>query len=443
MTIGTWIDGLVGRFRSSHEDDPAGRSEIDDFWYSPIGVPSWSGVVVTPETALQVPAVWNCLKLIADPIAHLPLIIHERKTVGGKTQKTRVDNHPLFDVLHNRPNDEQTAYEFRGQMQWDLGIHNAAFAEIIPGRRGPIDQLIRLDPQRMMAKRVRPGGPIGYRYNEPNGRTRLLRSDQVFHLRGQPLSADGVNPVSPVLSGPGRQTIGKALALHEYASRFFLNDTSGGGILEAPQKFADEESKKNFLDGWRASRSGSNRHRDALLEFGIKYVRPGQTNREAQFNETAKESDLAIARIWNMPPHKIGILGSAPKSTVEQQALEFVTDTMLPWIVLWEQAISRDLMIAPRRFFAEFNVAGLLRGDLLTRYQAYAIGRNWGWLSVNDILALENRNPIEDGDVYLQPLNMAPAGMAEPSGQGGPPKPNGAGSRAAQPETPGVADADL
>lgn len=428
MTVGQRIDNLIGRFRSSHDNDPADRSEISDFWYSPIGIPSWSGAVVTPETAIQVPAVWNCLKLIADPIAHLPLIIYQKQDDGGKK---RVDSHPLFDVLHNRPNDEQTAYEFRGQMQWDLGIFNAAFAEIIPGRRGPIDQLIRLDPQRMTAKRVRPGGPIGYRYHEPDGRTRLLRSDQVWHLRGLPMSFDGVNPISPVLAGPARQTIGKALALMEYASRFFLNDTSGGGIIRHPGHFEDEQSRQNWLSGWRASRSLANRHRDSLLEEGMEYVRPGQTNREAQFNETAVQSNLEITRIWNVPPHMIGIMGSTPRSNIEQQALEFVSITLMPWIELWEQAISRDLMIAPGRFVTKFNVAGLLRGDLKTRYEAYAIGRNWGWLSVNDILKLENRNPIgENGDVHLQPLNMAPAGEVEPSGQGGR-RPNGAGNGAA------------
>ncbi len=133
MTIGTWIDGMVGRFTASHDDTPTDRSEIADFWYSPIGVPSWSGAVVTAQTAIQVPSVWNCLKLISDVIAHLPLIIHQREADGGKT---RVDGHPLFDVLARNPNDEQTAYEFRGQMMWDLGIHNAAFAEIRPGARG-------------------------------------------------------------------------------------------------------------------------------------------------------------------------------------------------------------------------------------------------------------------------------------------------------------------
>ena len=385
---------------------------------------------------MQVPAVWNCLKLIADPIAHLPLVIYTRDADGGKT---RFDHHPLFDVLANSPNDEQTAYEFRGQMAWDLGIYNAAFAEIIPGPRGPVDQLIRLDPQRMTAKRVRPGGPVAYRYHTPEGRLRLLRSDEVWHLRGLPISSDGVNPVSPVLGGPGRQTIGKALALMEYASRFFLNDTSGGGILQHPGHFKDSESKENFLDAWRASRSRINRHRDAVLEHGIEYIRPGQTNREAQFTETSRESDLAIARIWNVPPHKIGILDRSGLRTIEQKALEFITDTMLPWIVLWEQAISRDLMIAPGRFFAEFNVAGLLRGDLKSRYEAYAIGRNWGWLSVNDILKLENSNGIgPEGDTYLQPLNMAPAGMPEPSGQGGAPRPNGDGNGAARSDLSGL-----
>lgn len=386
----------------------------DDHWFEPAGPMVAAGVAVTRQNALKVPAVLNCLSVLAEPLASLPLVLFRRDAAGNKQ---RLDNHPIATLLQKRPNDEQTAYEFRGQMMFDLALENNAYAEILPGPSGAVDQLIRLDPQRVRVERL-PTGERRWQYTDPvQGRQRFLTEGEIWHLKGLPLTADGLCGQPQIDSA--RETIGAAIAVQLYAARFFANGTKSGGVIEHPSQFKDKDSRNSFMGAWRRARSGQNAHRDAVLEFGMKYVKDTQTNDEAQFIETRKELALEIARIWNVPPHKIGILDRATFSNIEQQALEFVTDTLLPWLVLWEQAISRDLIIADGTFFAEFNVAGLLRGDLKTRYEAYAVARNWGWLSVNDIRRLENMNKIADGDVYLRPLNMVPAGdPADPSSMG-------------------------
>jgi HK97 family phage portal protein len=154
---------------------------------------------------------------------------------------------------------------------------------------------------------------------------------------------------------------------------------------------------------------GNNRNKIGVIDDGGKFTPMPIDNKAAQFIETYKEVALSICRLWRMQPHKIGLLDKAAFSNIEQQALEFVTDTLMPWIVMWEQAIKRDLLTDPR-LYAHHNVAGLLRGDLKSRYESYAQARNWGWLSVNDIRRLENLNPVDNGDIYLEPLNMVPSG---------------------------------
>lgn len=394
------IGWLTKRFRASR-----GGPE-DDFWYSPLAaaMATAAGIHVTADNARQVPIVRDCQKTLSEPIASLPLIIYRRNEDGSKT---RVDNHPLFDVLHNQPNAEQTAFEFRGTMQWWLAWYGNAYAEIKPGPRGAVDQLVPIHPNLVEPYR-RDDGSIWYRVSDRPGTVRELRSDEIWHLRLLPLTADGLRGVSP--ADDAREVIAQAIAVQQYGARFFQNDGQSGGILEHPGHFRTNEDRKLFIDAWKRARTGSNAHRDALLEHGIKYNRLAPNNEQAQFIETRKQLAYEIAQIWRIPPHKVGLLERATNNNIEQQALEFVTDTLYPYLTLWEQAVKKDLILGSG-YFAEFNVLGLLRGDVKTRYEAYATARQWGWLSVNDIRKLENMNGIgPSGDRYIEPMNMAPAG---------------------------------
>lgn len=393
--------GFFQKLFGSHSTE---RDPGSDFWYEGIAAAPSAGFPVTLESALQVPAVYDCCQVISRPIASLPLQIFRRLPGGGKEP---FPQHPLHSIL-SQPNERDSAFVFRGQMQFDLCLHNTAFAEKIrtSDSDGPFAGLKRLDPQTVTLEQGS-GDRIAWIVKDKDGTQRRLDEGQVWVLRGLPLRDDGIQG-RPQLE-TARQTISAALAVMDYGARFFANDTKSGGVIEYPGRFKDKESQLNWLSAWRRARSGANRHKDAILEDGAKYVRTSTTNEEAQFLETRKNLWVEIAEIWQVPPHKIGVLDRATFSNIEQQALEFVTDTMLPWFELWEQSISSQLLVqGDDEFFAEFNVAGLLRGDIKARFDAYSKARQWGWLSVNEIRGFENMNPVEGGDEYLRPMNMQP-----------------------------------
>ena len=410
---------LLGWWRPSAASggDGDGRGETDDFWYTPLGPMSSSGILVTHQTAVALTTLLACVKAISETIGALPLRMFEKQPNGDKRMR---DRHPIADLLHLQANDEQSAAEWRETvLAWAL-MRGTAVSEIIPGRRGAVDQLVPLHPDYLRAVKVRDlqgRTRWQFEFSEPGAPTRRLLRDEVFIVRGLSLGPDNVLGMDPIRAEAN--SIGAALAAADYAGRFFANDARPSAVLEHPGHFRDEGSRNVFRRAWERLFTGRGRHRTAVLEYGMKYQAISVTPEQAQFLETRKYQDTDICRIFRVPPHKVGILDRATFSNIEQQALEFVSDTLQPWLVRFEQSIYRDLIIAKDRFFAEHNVAGLLRGDLRSRYEAFAIGRNWGWLSVNEIRRIENMNSIgEDGDVYLQPLNMVPAGEpGEPSGQ--------------------------
>lgn len=388
------------------EPPASARDPGSDVWYGPVSAEG--AIHVCAETVSQIPEVYDCLQVIAQTIASLPLITYRRQRDGGKV---RDDQHPIADILHHRASEHHTAFEFRHQMTWDLALHRNAFAEIREGRRGPIDSLVRIDPTTVWVI-TQTDGHI-YEVREEGGRRRRLLPEQVFHLRAPPLVSN--NLLGRSLIEDGRKTFARALALQDFATRFFENDATPGGVVEVPGKFGTIEQAHEFRRKWQAQFSGKNRHKMAMLDNGAKYNKVDVQNDKAQFIETYREVALQLCRLWRMQPHKIGILDKATFSNIEQQSLEFVTDTLLPWLVAWEQGIRRDLIIRDDIYVVEHNVAGLLRGDIAARYQAYSVGRQWGWLSADDVRVLENMNPLGPGvgDVYLQPLNMGPPGAEQ------------------------------
>ena len=391
-----------------------GRNPDSEFWYGPVSKPTAAGVSVTTERALQLTVVYDCVQVLSQTIGALPHAIFERARDGSKTRK---DDHPLATVLRD-PNPETTDVEFFGQMVFDLATEGNAFVEPRGGDRGPISELWRLDPQRTRVERLSDGSK---RFVETgaSGSDRQLTEDQVWHLRLFPHTHDGLRGMSPVHAG--REAIAAAIAVQDFAARFFQNDCTPPFVLEHPSHFASGPDRESFLEAVKRWWGGSRRHSPGLLEHGIKLNRVGVNNDEAQFLETKNALDHSLARIWHMPPHKVGLMDKATFSNIEQQALEFVTDTLLPWLKLIERSVAKHLMLGrdAERFVFEFNVAGLLRGDLVTRYQAFAQGRQWGWLSVNDVRKLENMNPVAGGDAYLTPLNMVPQNG---TGQSAPPQ---------------------
>lgn len=406
---------------------PQNRDPGDDFWYGDAPIPTAAAEMVTPRRALQIPAVVDALSAITQPIAHLPLKVFRRT---GNDDKEPATDHPATRLLANPSADGLTRHEWRGTMQWNVGLHANAYAEWVFDDDGAAGWTLH-DPSRVRAETA--GGRLRFYWVHDGSQVRRVMPDMMWHLKTVPLDADGICGLSPLHTNA--ETIAHALAVQAYGARYFANDGQQGGVLEFEQPFKSAEDRDNFLKAWRRARTARNAHRDAVLDNGGKYNRQQINNQHSQFLETRMQMAVEIARIWHVPPHKIRSLDRATHSNIEQQSLEFVTDTMLPVFSLWETSIQHNVIrplseaagLDPDEYFAEFNAAGLLRGDLLSRYRAYALGRQWGWLSVNDIMRLENRSPIgAEGDVYLQPMNMQPAGEPLTDDAGAPPGDQGA-----------------
>lgn len=384
---------------------PLDRNPSDDRWFG--GAAPSDTVHVSARTVQQLPEVYACLQLLSQTIAGLPLNIFRRTRSGTRN---RDDDHPISDLLRSLANPRATAFEFRFQMSWDMLLHRNAFAEIIEGRRGPIDQLVRIDPEMIWV--VRSGTDYVFEVRDGKGTTRRLLPEQVFHLRAPPLVSDNI--LGRSIIEDGQRTFARALALQDYAARFFQNDATPGGVVAIAGKLTPEQARE-FRDKWQSQFTGRSRHKMALLDSGATFTSVASQNDKNQFLETYKEVALQCVRLYRIPPHKVGILDKATFSNIEHESQDFVSSALVPWLVAWEQSIARDLIVRPDIYFAEHNVEGLLRGDIKSRYEAYRVGREWGWLSVNEVRQRENMNPVEGGDVYLQPLNMGEAGA--PSAQ--------------------------
>lgn len=367
-----------------------------------------AGVSVSVEGSLRLAAVWACVQVLSQTMATLPLMVFERLERG----KRRAPDHPLFDLLHTQPNPLMTSAEWRLQQVANVVMWGNAYSEIEESAGGRVLALWPLRPDRMEVRRSERG--LVYTYTLPDGKRVTLGAERVLHVRG--LSGDGVMGYSRLAQM--RQAVALGLAAEEFGARFFGNDARPGGVLQHPGVLGDAAHSR-LQGSWESRHGGLARsHRVAILEEGMTYQQIGIPPEDAQFLETRTFQAEEIARIFGVPAHKIGLLDRATFSNIEQQNIEFATDTIRPLAVLWEQAILTRLMSQAdrERYFAEFVVEGLLRGDTASRYAAYATGRQNGWLSANDIRELENMNPVEGGDVYLVPLNMAPA-EAVASGQ--------------------------
>jgi HK97 family phage portal protein len=360
-----------------------------------------AGIAVNEDNAMRLSAVYACVKVIAESLSSLPLhLIRDEDGV-----KSRARDHPLYGVLHDLANIETTSLNFREAMFGSLLLWGNAYA-VIERQAGHVTALWFLKPQYMTVERDRETQELKYKYREEAiGKTYEYQAKDIFHVIG--FSTDGVKGMSPIAAA--RDTIGLAFAAEEYGSKFFSNGARPGGILEHPGVVKDPERLRAT---WNAQFQGSgNSHRISVLEEGLKYHALAMAPEEAQFLQTRKFQLSEICRIYRVPPHMIADLDRATFSNIEHQSIQFVQYTLRPWIVRFEQAVYKCLLTPEERhlYYAHFNVDGLLRGDYASRMQGYAIGRQNGWLSANDVRSLEELNPIEGGDIYLVNGNMVQA----------------------------------
>ena len=377
-------------------------SPKNSFWgsqYSFFFGTSSSGKSVNERSAMQTTAVYACVRILAETIAALPLHTY-RYTANGKEKAI---SHPLYYLLHSEPNPEMTSFVFRETLMGHLLLWGNAYAQIIRNGRGTVVGLYPLLPNKVIVNR-NDQGVLYYQY-EKDGQLYFLKNYDVLHIPG--LGFDGLIGYSPIAMA--KNAIGMAIATEEYGAKFFANGANPGGVLEHPGVVKDPA---RIRESWNAVYQGSgNAHRVAVLEEGMKFQSIGIPPEQAQFLQTRKFQLNEIARIFRIPPHMIGDLDKSSFSNIEQQSLEFVMYTLDPWVVRWEQAIQRTLFSEneKQQYFVKFNVDGLLRGDYQSRMNGYAVGRQNGWLSSNDIRELENLNRIsadDGGDLYLVNGNM-------------------------------------
>ena len=378
--------------------------------YFQTGLKSATGRNINADAALQASAVYACVRFLSETIASLPLHIYKKLEGGGKERAT---DHYLYDILHHDANPEMNSFEFRELIMVHLCLRGNAYIEMVRDNGGRVRELWPLNPDRVTVERDKITKQIAYTILLDNGRSVKIGSDRIFHIRG--MSGDGLIGYSPVRYM--REAIGLSLATEEYGARFFGNNANPGGVLEHPGKIGDE-AQKRLKKSWNDIHEGlENAHKVAILEEGLKFHQIGIAPEDAQFLATRKFQLNEIARMFNVRPHMIGDLERSTNNNIEHQGIENVVYTIRPWAIRIEQAIKHRLLgKEDNQYFAEFLVDGLLRGDIASRYSAYATGRNGGWLSADDIRELENQNPLPNGEgkIYLTPLNMIPAGTPQP-----------------------------
>lgn len=386
-----------------------------------------SGVTVTPSSAMTSAAVYACVRIIAETVATLPLHVYRDLQPRGRSKAT---THPWYRVLHDRPNPFMSSVSLWDALVGHAILRGTAYAEKVPAPDGTYE-LWPLRPERMDVERDdRTGFPV-YKYRvSDNLAPVVMPRERLFIIPG--FGHDGYRGYSPV--SLHREAIGLGLALQEHGARLFGNGAKPGGVLQSKDRLS-QEAVERMANSWNRAHEGlSNAHRVAILEEGTTWQQVGMTSEDAQFLESRRYQLGEIARIFRVQPHKIGDLTNATFSNIEHQAIEYVVDTIRPWVVRIEAAISLDLVRPESGYSAKFVLDGLLRGDQQSRYAAYSVGRQNGWLSANDVREFEDMNPLppEIGDVYMVQLNMTPTQMLGQQDGGGA-NTNASGSRALSP----------
>lgn len=373
-----------------------------------------SGVDVSPESAMRLSAVWAAVRLISETVSTLPLHVYQR-TESGLGQ--RADTNRVAQLLAN-PSPMLSGMAFREVLQGHVLLWGNAYAAILRNGAGEPVELVPVLPQfvrvsltarrRLVYDVVLPGNNLPIRLDQAD----------MIHVAG--LSFDGIKGLSVVRYAA--QAIGLGIAAEAYGATFFGNASQPAGYISVPEKLTKEQAQV-LREQWQSIYGGTaNAHKTAVIPGNGKFEKITIPNNEAQFLESRKFQITDIARWFRVPPHMIGDLERATFSNIEHQSLEFVQHCIRPWLVRWEQELNRklfppvpvalgqgdEIVTGPSPFYAEFNVDGLLRGDLKTRSDYYVKARQWGWLSVNDIRRKENLPPVDGGDVYLSPLNMQP-----------------------------------
>ncbi len=385
---------------------------LDDYWYETQGS-SKAGVRVTPDLALKASALYAVVKVLAETMGTMPLKMFRE---GGKLGRLPAPDHPLDEVIRYQPNTWQTAVEFWEMMIFHATLRGTAYAQIVPGARGAVDQLWPLHPDRVRVERL-PDRSLRFRTSNPHPpfEQQILLQEEVFRIPG--LSSDGVSGIKVI--DVAADAIGLGLAADTYAARVFSNKLNIGGFLVHPGKLSPDAQKRLITALAEKTAGADNAHRPVVLQEGFKFERGTDNAKNSQLLEARKYQVAEIARFFRVPLHMLDIDDQTNRATVEAQAIDFVKYTLRPWGRRIEQAIRRDLIVKPDVFRAKYNFEGLLRGDSADRadYFAAALGSSGrgAWMTPNEVRIVEGMNPSTEPGSDI--LGGKVADASEPTGQ--------------------------
>jgi HK97 family phage portal protein len=389
------------------------HSPDDEFYYRPVGQTAASGVNVTPGKAMGVSAVFGCIRVLRESLGSLPWKVLE--TVGDAKKPAK--DHYLWRVLHDKPNSWQTPMEFKEMAVNHVCLRGNFYCQVFGN--GDRMQLRPLSPDRVFPEQL-PSREITYKYQQPSGEKITIRQEDMFHVRG--MSLNGVEGVSVIEFA--RNTVGASIAQESHGSSLFANGGLPTFWISRPRESKwTPNARKNFREEWRSVHAGAeNAGQPPILGDGMELHELGLTNRDSQWIESRAFEDEAICRFFGVHPVMIGVNSTSPLSTKEDRANEFVTYTLGPLAVRFQEAADRDLIDDPDKYSTKIVLDALLRGDLKSRYEAHNIAVQGGWKTKNEVREVEDLNPMEGGDDLQQALNMQPAGGG-PDGneQGGQP----------------------
>jgi HK97 family phage portal protein len=361
---------------------------------------------VSSESAMRYSAVFSCVRVLAETYASCPIMLYKKNKDGSREP---VNDLPIYDLLHSTPNEEMAAFNFKESTMMSLNLGGNAVIQKLYNRFGEVVGLYPFKWDRVKIERSKETNKLEYHID---GNKMVLQRNEVIHIPG--LSFDGIIGLSPLTYAARSVNLG--LSYEKFGVNFYKNGAHAGGILEHPNALSDasfERLKKDFANSYQGL---ANTGKPIILEDGMKYNPITIDPVDAQLLESRKFQVEDICRIYRVPLHLVQNLDRATNNNIEHQSLEFIMYTMLPWFKRSEDCYNSQGLTREHRqdgYYLEHKIDGLLRGDAKSRSEAYAAGRQWGWLSVNDIRKLENLNPIANGDIYLQPLNMGEAGKIQ------------------------------
>ena len=365
---------------------------------------------MSTTTAMKYTAVFACIRVLAETFASAPAKLYQK--INDDERESRNDL-AIYEIFHDRPNEEMAPFNFKEACMIALNTGGNAVCERLVNRSG---QTVGLHPyqwQQVSIDRDKETRRLRYKVNDGNGGNveKELTRDQVFHVPGP--SFDGVIGLSPIEYAASAIRLGRSY--EEFGNQMFKNAAMPSGAFSTDGTLNDTSFarlKKELGENYTGLKSIGV---PMLLENGLKFTPFSMKPIDAQLIENKKFQTEDIARVYRVPLHLIQNLDRATNNNIEHQSLEFIMYTMLPWFKRWEENINMQLLTPSQRragYYMEFDLRGLLRGDQISRSRAYGVGRQWGWLSVNDIRKLENMPPIPNGDIYMEPENMREAGTA-------------------------------